>query len=308
MNNLIDLKRLQHLLLLAEELHFSKAALRANLTQTAFSRSIQTLERDIALRLFDRGTRSVALTASGMQVVALARELLNQAGHLQLEVAELSNGQSGRLSFGVSQLVPADLLETLVAQLQPAVAHVHLDIEVNHWQTLSELLLSEQIEFFVAYAEPLAADARFQLRALSAQPVSLFCRAGHPLLHAQPFSVPLLLRYPWACVRFDPALAEPVCRVLGLKTQQLPIRLNCNDLSLLRRRALHGDYLLLTWRHWLEDDLRAGNIVDLQAAVTLRASPLALSLPCSLVQLAGRSLSPLARKAVAHLLEVVGSA
>ena len=45
----MDLKRLQHLLLLTEELHFSRAAQRANLSQTAFSRSIQTLERELGV-------------------------------------------------------------------------------------------------------------------------------------------------------------------------------------------------------------------------------------------------------------------
>lgn len=308
MNNLIDLKRLQHLLLLAEELHFSKAAQRASLTQTAFSRSIQTLERDLGLRLFDRGTRSVALTASGAQLVERARELVNKADHLQLEAAELRGGQAGRLSFGVSQLVPGDWLEALVERLQPAGAQVQLDIEVNHWQALSERLLSERIEFFVAYAEPLAADARFQLRTLPAQPVSLFCRPDHPLLHAAELSAVHLLRYPWASVRFHQALAGPVCQSLGLKTQQLPVRLNCNDLNLLRRRTMRGDYLLLTWRHWLEDDLRVGNLVDLRPRVSLPAPPMELGLPCRLVQLAGRSLSPLARKALAQLFEVSGAA
>ena len=54
MSSLIDLLRLTHMVLLSEELHFSRAAKRAHLSQTAFSRSIQSLENDLQLRLFDR--------------------------------------------------------------------------------------------------------------------------------------------------------------------------------------------------------------------------------------------------------------
>lgn len=46
----INLKHLRHLELLAEELNFSRAAERANLSQTAFSRSIQALETEFGLR------------------------------------------------------------------------------------------------------------------------------------------------------------------------------------------------------------------------------------------------------------------
>ncbi|MGH8440901.1 MAG: helix-turn-helix domain-containing protein [Pseudomonas sp.] len=72
MTESIDLKRIRHTVLLSEELHFSRAAERANLSQTAFSRSIQSLEADLGVRLFDRDTRSVMLTAAGREVSARA--------------------------------------------------------------------------------------------------------------------------------------------------------------------------------------------------------------------------------------------
>ncbi|MGH8467322.1 MAG: LysR family transcriptional regulator, partial [Pseudomonas sp.] len=90
MTDSIDLKRIRHLVLLSEELHFSRAAERANLSQTAFSRSIQSLEADLGVRLFDRDTRSVVLTAAGRQLLASGRELLGCAGRLLAEANHIA--------------------------------------------------------------------------------------------------------------------------------------------------------------------------------------------------------------------------
>lgn len=56
-NTSIELRQLGHLVMLADELSFTRAAIRANLSQTAFSRSIGSLEKRLGVRLFDRGTR-----------------------------------------------------------------------------------------------------------------------------------------------------------------------------------------------------------------------------------------------------------
>ena len=82
MSALIDLRKLKHLVLLAEELNFSRAAEKAHLSQTAFSRSIQALEQECGLHLFDRGTRTVKITTSGQHLLAKARSLGAQASDL----------------------------------------------------------------------------------------------------------------------------------------------------------------------------------------------------------------------------------
>ena len=303
MSDLIDLRRLQHMVFLAESLHFSRAAERANLSQTAFSRSIQSLEQELGLRLFDRGTRFVALTASGAQLVEHAREVLSQVRHLKIEAQELLGGTAGRLSFGVSQLVSSELLQQWVDYLQPVDSQVQLDIEVNHWEALSELLLAERIEFFVANADLLASDPRFMLTPLQTRPASIYCRAGHPILHQETFEAAQMLTYPWASARFNHAVAYQLRQLLQFdEQQQLPIQLNCSDLGLLRHRAFNSDCLLVTWQHWLEEDLRAGRMIDLQFFVCPPDHSRVLGLSCSLVQLAGRSLSPLAKRAVTQLL------
>ena len=61
----MDLRRLNHVVALADTLHFARAAEQVHLSQPAFSRSIQALEYDLFLRLFDRDTGDVRPTTSG---------------------------------------------------------------------------------------------------------------------------------------------------------------------------------------------------------------------------------------------------
>ena len=61
---------------LADEKHFTRAAQRCHLTQPAFSALIRQLEDSAGLRLFDRDTRNVELTAEGRVLEASARRLL----------------------------------------------------------------------------------------------------------------------------------------------------------------------------------------------------------------------------------------
>ena len=62
---MMDLKRLKHITVLAEERNFSRAAERVNLSQPAFSRSVQAAEAELGLRLFDRGGAQVTCTTAG---------------------------------------------------------------------------------------------------------------------------------------------------------------------------------------------------------------------------------------------------
>jgi DNA-binding transcriptional LysR family regulator len=72
----LDLRLLRHFVAVAEELHFTRAAVRLYVAQQALSRDIGRLERQLGVRLFTRTTRRVALTPEGERLLVRARELL----------------------------------------------------------------------------------------------------------------------------------------------------------------------------------------------------------------------------------------
>lgn len=306
MNDLIDLKRIRHFVFLGEELHFSRAAERARLSQTAFSRSIQSLEADLGVRLFDRDTRSVMLTAAGRQLLARGRELLGCAGRLAAEAQYIAHADGGELNFGAGMMAANLYLRDVVPELRQRIPRLVMKIEVNHWHHLIRHLEQEQIEFFVAYTcDPgRKTDPRFSIIPLPAQPTSIFCRRDHPLVEQQaPVTREQLLAYPWSSVLSDDVAPAQLRMLLDLpEGTTAPLALGCNDLPLLRATTLGSDALLFTWRAWLEEDLRSGAIRDLRPLLQPALPEARGAIACAIVCHAGRTLSPIAQQAIDLIL------
>ena len=74
-----DLRRLHAFVVVAEELHFRRAAERLVMAQSPLSRMIKSLEHDVGAALFVRNRRAVTLTASGEAMVDAARDILKRA-------------------------------------------------------------------------------------------------------------------------------------------------------------------------------------------------------------------------------------
>ena len=72
----IELRHFRCFVALAEELHFSRAARRLGLTQPNLSQQIRWIETALGVRLLDRTTTHVALTAAGQAFLPDARRLV----------------------------------------------------------------------------------------------------------------------------------------------------------------------------------------------------------------------------------------
>jgi DNA-binding transcriptional LysR family regulator len=72
----VELRQFRYFVTLAEELHFGRAAAREHIVQSALSQQVQRLERELGVRLLDRSTHPVALTAAGAVFLAEVRQIL----------------------------------------------------------------------------------------------------------------------------------------------------------------------------------------------------------------------------------------
>ena len=96
----IDLRAWRQFLVLAETLHFGRAALRLHMTQPPLTLAMQQLERRLGHTLFDRSRRGVALTAAGAALVEPVRQLLRQAAALTAVASAAAQGEVGRVRLG----------------------------------------------------------------------------------------------------------------------------------------------------------------------------------------------------------------
>ena len=96
----MELRQLRYFLTLAEELHFGRAAAREHIVQSALSQQVQRLERELGVRLLERSTHHVGLTAAGAAFLIEARQIIAQVERAA-QAARSAAGSSARLRVGI---------------------------------------------------------------------------------------------------------------------------------------------------------------------------------------------------------------
>jgi DNA-binding transcriptional LysR family regulator len=96
----MELRQLRYFVTLSEELHFGRAAAREHIVQSALSQQLQRLERELGVRLLERSTHHVALTAAGAAFLVEARQIIAQVDRAA-RVARGAAGSSPSLRVGI---------------------------------------------------------------------------------------------------------------------------------------------------------------------------------------------------------------
>jgi len=166
-------------LVLAETGSFRRTAAQVHLSPSAVSGVISRLEEALSTRLFDRTTRSVHLTATGVVFVEQARLLQAQTQEAMLRVQHINHLRSGKVSLAV---LPS-LAATVVPEVMARFSELYPDIELQLHDTLSgpafDLVRSGAVDFALTAANPDYVDLDYT--PLSADRFVLLLPLNHPL-------------------------------------------------------------------------------------------------------------------------------
>src|SRR3954464_2877702 len=106
----MELRHLRYFVVVAEELHFRRAAERLHVAQPAVSEQIRKLEADPGVRLFDRTRHKVALTDAGAALLTEAHRVLRHAEAARLAARNAIDRPGSELRIGY---VPTALLASI---------------------------------------------------------------------------------------------------------------------------------------------------------------------------------------------------
>ncbi len=290
----MDLKRLKHLVALADTRNFGRAADLCHLSQSAFSRSIQVAEDELDLQLFVRGTLDVRCTPAGEFVIERARKLLFGNRCLERDLALYRERLMGDLAFGVGPYPAATIVPALLTDLRARYPQVKLRVEVNNAKYLVDHLRAEELDFYLADLRNVPEADDLEFTRIGLLEAGFFVRSGHPLLMQTLVTGAEVLKYGLASVQVHESIMLQLGPLMGLPAgTRVPLALECDDLSLLKTVTLTTDTVLACPLAGAREAIAAGSLVRL-AVVGLPT----LGSDLGVVALKGRSFSPLARYAV----------
>jgi DNA-binding transcriptional LysR family regulator len=122
----LDLRRIRHFVVLAETLNYRKAAQLLHMTQPPLTVSIQKLEAELGVRLFERDAKGVQLSRSGRAVLVEAQQILQHAEAFAEMATLAENGRAGVLRIGFTGSATHGVLQRLVPCLRAELPKLEL--------------------------------------------------------------------------------------------------------------------------------------------------------------------------------------
>lgn len=300
----LNSRRLTHLIALAEEGSFARAAARVHLSQPALSRSIQVFEDEIGMKLFDRAARGVSMTAAGRMLVERARRVLFETSCLLRDVELMKTHELGEVRIGLGPYAAAVLLPDLPVEFSRRFPKIRMSIELDEGAALLARLHAEEIDFLVTDRRVPPVTPDVTLRRLPAHEGGWFVRPGHPLLTRGAVPHAALRDYPLVSVSLPAFMKDALHRLLNYRAhEQIPLQLECNDVAVLKDVVAQTDAILFATASAVRRDLAAARLV--QVPVT---HPRKLGLEFALVTLAERTPSPATHAALALAEQVMSQA
>ena len=178
----VDFDGIQAFVTVAELGGFGRAARELHLTQTALTRRVQKLEAFLGLKLLNRTTRRVELSAVGREFLPQARAMIQDMTGAVERLRDQSRHSRGNL---VLACIPSMSTHVLPGLIRPyAAAHPDNRVRLLDGSSVEvrQAVLDGRAELGIAVQGDAHPDLRQQL--LFSDPLVFICRSPHPLEHA----------------------------------------------------------------------------------------------------------------------------
>ncbi|HET9978162.1 MAG TPA: LysR family transcriptional regulator [Burkholderiaceae bacterium] len=263
----MTLVQLRHLIALADQASFSKAAQAVHLSQPALSRSIRALEDELALPLVDRIGRRVELTVHGRDALERARLIVFDADELRARGQRVKAHAAGTLRIGMGSGPGAMLMLPLLQKVCADHGQLRLDITRSGTDLLVQSLRAKALDGLVVDARSLKPAPDLRAEFVHEMRGAFMVRRGHPLARRRALGFDALREHPIASTPLSDEVARLLVERYGPQAHpDACVTLRCDELSSLVELARSSDAVLLAVR------AAAPDLVELRLSPPLDAS------------------------------------
>lgn len=175
----MDERLLKQFISLADTLHYGRAADTSNVSPSALSRSIQRLEDDLGVRLFDRNNRSVSLTHEGRLFLEYARSALGEWQTVRNHLMEATGELHGEVSLYCSVTASYSFLFDILARVRKRHPRIEIKLHTGDPEDAIGRVLAGTEDIAIA-ARPRNLHAALDFRLIDVSPLVFIVATGQP--------------------------------------------------------------------------------------------------------------------------------
>jgi DNA-binding transcriptional LysR family regulator len=226
----MELRHLRYFIAVAEELNFSRAAERLNVSQPPLSRQIRDLEYELKVKLFERNRQEVKLTRVGSALLARARDLTRDAELLRTRALEVEAETYEELKLGYAPAPTAAIIAGILGryhELRPGASITLHDLSLS--EILTELKAKKLHAGLTLRPRPGEMHG-LKFEALRRYSVGIICAKSCPFAQFSvicPSAVPVNKLAGYRAEDF-PEYHQWVAKVLGVNKTQVTISQECD--------------------------------------------------------------------------------
>lgn len=267
---MIDPTRLYRLSVVIEEKNLSRAATRLGLSQPALSASIAQFEREVGMKLLDRGRHGAFPTPYGNVLYERSKVIEAELKRAAQNLEAIASAEAGHLAIGAPSGAAVSLICQGVARVLKQRPGVTVDL-IEHWSAteLLEKLRRRELDWVITpQIENKNADGLENQRLFKTKRIFVV-RSGHPILKSRTPDVSSLLHYPLVAPEQSNDLRRYIENILLRVGGRLPrIGAIGNSLSLATEIVLNSDHFAVLTEVVVHDELQRGLLKAIEIPVS----------------------------------------
>jgi DNA-binding transcriptional LysR family regulator len=190
----LDALGVQAFISIADHAGFQRAANELHISQTAITRRLQNLETHLGVKLIERTTRSVALTATGRNFLPQARRLMTELSNALVEIVESGKARRGDVCIACVPTAGIQFLPRIIQEYSESFPNNRITILDHSSAAVSDAVVRREAELGITVAQthhPELTSSR-----LMTDQFALVCRDDHALANKKSLAWRELAPYP----------------------------------------------------------------------------------------------------------------
>ena len=175
----MDRRRLECFVVLAEELHFGRAADRSGISQPGLSQQLRQLEEQLQVQLLNRSKRQVSMTRAGEVFLGEARKILRSMETAVELTRQTDDGLIGNLRVGTTPSALFITMPEIVLRFRAMLPQVH--VEVQQMTTDEQVAALGSGDIHVGLLHPPIDDPSLRCDLLAEMPFKVVMSEANPL-------------------------------------------------------------------------------------------------------------------------------